>query len=62
MFSFYFIGFIQTTTYLVLSWQNCFYGEVMENIFYLVTMVWGIFVWKKNYWNWLERKASVPHS
>ena len=46
--SFYFIGFIQTGTYLVLAWQNCFYGEVLENIFYLVTMVLGIFVWKKN--------------
>lgn len=46
--SFYFIGFVQTITYLILSWQNCFYGEVLENIFYLVTMVWGIFVWKKN--------------
>lgn len=45
---FYFIGFIQTITYLVLSWQNRFYGEVLENIFYFVTMVWGIFVWKKN--------------
>lgn len=46
--SFYFIGFVQTITYLILAWQNCFYGEVIENIFYLVTMVWGIFVWKKN--------------
>ena len=46
--SFYFIGFVQTTTYLFLAWQNKFYGEVLENIFYLVTMVWGIFVWKKN--------------
>ena len=46
--SFYFIGFIQTTTYLFLAWENRFYGEVMENIFYLVTMIWGIFIWKKN--------------
>lgn len=46
--SFYFIGFIQTITYLFLAWSNCFYGEVIENIFYLVTMIWGIFVWKKN--------------
>lgn len=45
---FYFVGFIQTITYLVLSWQNQFYGEVLENLFYLVTMIWGIFVWKKN--------------
>lgn len=46
--SFYFIGFIQTITYLILAWQNRFYGEVLENLFYLVTMIWGIFVWKAN--------------
>ena len=46
--SFYFIGFVQTISYLYLAWQNRFYGEVIENIFYLVTMVWGIYVWKKN--------------
>ena len=46
--SFYFIGFVQTISYLFLAWQNRFYGEVLENIFYLVTMIWGIFVWKKN--------------
>ena len=45
---FYFVGFIQTTTYLVLAWRNQFYGEVLENIFYFVTMIWGIVVWKKN--------------
>lgn len=46
--SFYFIGFVQTFSYLYLAWQNKFYGEVIENIFYLVTMVWGIYIWKKN--------------
>lgn len=46
--SFYFIGFVQTVSYLFLAWQNCFYGEVLENIFYFVTMIWGIFVWKNN--------------
>lgn len=46
--SFYFIGFVQTISYLFLAWQNCFYGEVIENVFYLVTMIWGIFVWKSN--------------
>lgn len=44
----YFIGFVQTFTYLYLAWENRFYGEVLENLFYFVTMVWGIFVWKKN--------------
>ena len=46
--SFYYVGFIQTGTYLILSFQNRFYGEVIENIFYLVTMIIGIFIWKKN--------------
>ena len=45
---FYFIGFIQTVTYIVLAWENRFYGEVLENLFYFVTMIWGIFVWKNN--------------
>ena len=46
--SFYFIGFVQTFSYLFLAWQEHFYGEVAENIFYLVTMIWGIYVWKNN--------------
>jgi nicotinamide mononucleotide transporter len=45
---FYFVGFIQTVTYLFLAWQNRFYGEVLENLFYFVTMIWGIFVWRNN--------------
>lgn len=46
--TFYFIGFVQTCTYIVLTWQNKFYGEVIENLWYFVTMLWGIFAWKKN--------------
>ena len=46
--SFYYVGFIQTFSYLYLAWVNKLYGEVIENLFYLVTMVWGIFLWKKN--------------
>lgn len=46
--SFYFIGFIQTIICIYLTWQEKFYGEFAENIFYLITMIWGIFVWKKN--------------
>lgn len=46
--TFYFIGFIQTCTYLILAWRNQFYGEVIENLWYFVTMIWGIFVWKSN--------------
>ncbi len=46
--SFYYIGFIQTVSYLWLAWKARLYGEVLENLFYFVTMVWGIFVWKKH--------------
>jgi nicotinamide mononucleotide transporter len=46
--SFYYIGFIQTVSYLYLAWNAKFYGEVIENIFYLVTMVMGIFMWQKH--------------
>lgn len=45
---FYFIGFIQNFTYMFLAWQNKFYLECGENLFYIITMIWGIFVWKAN--------------
>ena len=40
--SFYYIGFIQTISYLYLAWKAHFYGEVIENIFYLITMIMEI--------------------
>jgi len=42
------IGFIQNFTYTVLAFQNKFYGEVLEQMFYIVTMVWGMYAWAKN--------------
>ena len=42
------IGFIQNFTYTVLAFQNKFYGEVFEQIFYVVTMIWGMVAWAKN--------------
>ena len=42
------IGFIQNFTYTVLAFQNMFYGEVIEQVFYVVTMIWGMVVWAKN--------------
>lgn len=44
----YFIGFVQNFTYTVLAFQNQFYGEVIEQAFYIATMIWGIFVWRAN--------------
>ena len=42
------IGFIQNFTYTVLAFQNMFYGEVLEQIFYIVTMIWGMVAWARN--------------
>ena len=42
------IGFIQNFTYTVLAFQNMFYGEVIEQVFYIVTMIWGMFAWARN--------------
>ena len=42
------IGFIQNFTYTVLAFQNKFYGEVFEQIFYIVTMIWGMVAWAHN--------------
>lgn len=42
------IGFIQNITYTILAFQNFFYGEVAEQVFYVVTMIWGMFAWAKN--------------
>jgi nicotinamide mononucleotide transporter len=42
------IGFIQNFTYTVLAFQNKFYGEVFEQVFYVITMIWGMVAWAKN--------------
>lgn len=42
------IGFIQNFTYTVLAFQNRFYGEVMEQAFYIITMIYGMYAWAKN--------------
>lgn len=47
--SFYLFGFIQLGTYMYLAWQQRFYGELIENVFYIITMLIGIVVWLKNY-------------
>ena len=42
------IGFIQNITYTILAFQNKFYGEVAEQVFYIVTMIWGMVAWAHN--------------
>lgn len=47
--SFYLFGFIQLFTYCYLCIGQHLWGEVIENVFYFVTMLVGIAIWIKNY-------------
>lgn len=42
-------SFIQLFTYVAIVLQEKLYGEVIENIFYFITMILGIFVWVRGY-------------
>lgn len=42
----YLFGFGQVVIYIYLSWQQRFYGEVAINVYYFVTMMYGVWVWK----------------
>ena len=47
--SYYVFGFLQVITYLILSYEERFYGTVAINIFYFVTMLYGVYQWYKHY-------------
>lgn len=48
--SFYAFGYIQLFTYVFgIAIPNHLYGEIWENAFYFITMVYGTFVWLKHY-------------
>lgn len=47
--SMYTFGFIQLFTYIIICIQQSLYGEIVENLFYFITMIVGIMLWKKNY-------------
>ena len=42
-------AFLQLGTYCILALRQRFYGELMENAFYFVTMIFGLFMWAKHY-------------
>ena len=46
--SFWFFAWIQLITYVILAYQQHFYGEIVENIFYAITMVVGMFIWNSS--------------
>ena len=46
--SFYFWGIFQLVTILIISFQTGLPGKVLENSFYLFTMLIGLFLWNKH--------------
>lgn len=46
--SYYVWGFIQTIMFLILNLELRLWIESAEQVYYLITMVVGVFVWKKN--------------
>lgn len=56
--TFYLFGFIQLFTYIWLAYKQHFYAEIFENIFYFVTMIYGIWLWKNNIDNNQNVKAK----
>lgn len=47
--SFYIFAYIQMLTYIIIIYQNQLWGELVENIFYLITTTVALFLWMKNY-------------
>lgn len=46
--SFYFWGFLQIGTFMAICINEYLYGKLFENGFYLITMIGGLLMWKRN--------------
>jgi nicotinamide mononucleotide transporter PnuC len=47
--SFYLFAYIQMFTYIIIICQQHLWGELVENIFYVITTTIALFIWIKNY-------------
>ena len=45
--SFWTFAWIQLITYVILAIDQKLWGEVGENVFYAITMIFGMFIWNK---------------
>ena len=46
--AFYLWSFIQLITYTIICFQLSLYGKLIENAFYFITLIGGLFIWKSN--------------
>ena len=56
---YYIFGFAQVITYTYLCVLEHFYAEIAMNIFYFVTMIYGVFVWRRQLNTGSEEKNKV---
>lgn len=42
-------GFVQVVTYMYISYRQQLYGEVLMQVFYFFTMIYGVAAWRRNY-------------
>lgn len=52
----FFWSFIQLFTYSILAYRQHFYGELVENAFYFITMLIGMWLW---YTSYNKEKAEI---
>lgn len=45
----YYFALAQILSYMILAWQQRLYGELIENVFYLVTIFIGLINWNRHY-------------
>lgn len=57
----YLFGFAQVITYTYLCWTQRFYGEIAINVYYFITMIYGVYTWKKHLASSGER-IVIPRS
>lgn len=56
----YAFGFAQVFTYTYLCWTQRFYGEIGINIYYFVTMIYGVYIWRNRLTDTGDGKVVVP--
>ena len=55
----YMFGFVQVITYIVISYEERLYGEAAINIFYFVSMIYGVIAWRRRY---VAEEGSGAHT
>ena len=61
-FKFYLFAWIQTITYFYIAMHQNLYGEMIEYVFYAITMIYGMWAWLTNYNHKTEEVATRGQS